>query len=112
VNEAGSLAGDYASIGLIVPAVLLEDVTVAARAALPSVGEATRDGLANRVTVLTAQSAKGLEFDAVVVGEPSSIVAERDDHATGLRLLYVALTRPTQHLAIVHSGPLPAALRT
>jgi DNA helicase IV len=111
VSEAGSLAGDYASIGLIVPAALLQDVTVAARAALPSVGEATRDGLANRVTVLTAQSAKGLEFDAVVVGEPSSIVAERDDHATGLRLLYVALTRPTQHLAIVHSGPLPAALR-
>jgi ATP-dependent exoDNAse (exonuclease V) beta subunit len=39
------------------------------------------------------------------------IVAERTDPSAGLRLLYVALTRPTQHLAILHSSPLPASLK-
>jgi DNA helicase IV len=110
VEEAEALSVDYASVGLIVPDDLLEEVTAAAMAALPSVGEATRDGLGKKVTVVGARGAKGLEFDAVVVAEPGEIVAERDDHAAGLRLLYVALTRPTQHLAIVHSRPLPAAL--
>ena len=110
VREAEALAGEYSSIGIVVPSSLLDDVTDAAIAALPSAGEATRHGLARRVTVVTAQSAKGLEFDAVVVGEPTRIVAERADRAAGLRLLYVALTRPTQHLSIVCSEPLPAAL--
>ncbi|MHB1930198.1 MAG: hypothetical protein ACYCUG_12400 [Acidimicrobiales bacterium] len=52
-----------------------------------------------------------MEFDAVVLVEPGAIVAQRPhDRRAGLRLLYVALTRPTQHLSIVSSGPLPAAL--
>jgi DNA helicase IV len=59
------------------------------------------------VTIVPAPSAKGLEFDAVVVVEPS-LVAGSDRR--GLRLLYVALTRPIQHLSIVHATPLPSAL--
>jgi DNA helicase IV len=110
VFEAGSLAADYSTVGLVVPAAMVEAVTEAALASLPSVGEATRHGLSRRVTVVSAQGAKGLEFDAVVVGEPVRIVAERAERAAGLRLLYVALTRPTQHLAVVHSEPLPEAL--
>ena len=55
----------------------------------------------------SAPDAKGLEFDAVVVVEPASIAG---DTARGLRLLYVALTRPIQHLSIVHALPLPDAL--
>jgi DNA helicase IV len=110
VFEAGSLAADYSTVGLVVPAAMVEAVTEAALASLPSVGEATRHGLSRRVTVVSAQGAKGLEFDAVVVGEPARIVAERAERAAGLRLLYVALTRPTQHLAVVHSEPLPEAL--
>jgi hypothetical protein len=47
--------------------------------------------------------AKGLEFDSVVVLEPEAIVAEYD---RGLRMLYVALTRTTRHLAVVHAGRL------
>jgi DNA helicase IV len=74
------------------------------------VGEATGDGLGRPVTVVAAEGAKGLEFDAVVVGEPAAIIAERADRPTGLRLLYVALTRPTQHLSMVSTAPLPAAL--
>ena len=53
------------------------------------------------VPVLTPREAKGLEFDHVVVVEPAAI---------DLRELYVALTRPTKTLTIVHSRPLPDAL--
>jgi len=60
------------------------------------------------VPVLTPREAKGLEFDHVVVVEPALIVEEGGD--AGLRELYVALTRPTKTLAVVHSRPLPEAL--
>ena len=58
--------------------------------------------------MLTPRQAKGLEFDHVVVVEPALIVDEGGD--SGLRELYVALTRPTKTLSIVHAGPLPDAL--
>jgi DNA helicase IV len=57
------------------------------------------------IPVLTAPQAKGLEFDHVVVVEPAAIVAEG-----GLRELYVALTRPTRTLVVVHAEPLPPEL--
>jgi len=60
------------------------------------------------VPVLTAREAKGLEFDHVVVVEPAAIVGEGGD--SGLRELYVALTRPTKTLTVVHSRPLPTGL--
>ena len=50
---------------------------------------------------------KGLELDGVVVVEPSRIVTEEQQ---GLRALYVALTRATKRLVIVHAEPLPDAL--
>jgi DNA helicase IV len=51
---------------------------------------------------------KGLEFDAVLVVEPERILAEGDRGAADL---YVALTRATQRLGVLHTGPLPQALR-
>ena len=71
-------------------------------------GSPERDGILKPITVLPAPTAKGLEFDAVVVVEPAVIAG---DTARGLRLLYVALTRPIQHLTVVHAQPLPDALR-
>jgi DNA helicase IV len=62
------------------------------------------------IPVLTAREAKGLEFDHVVVVEPAAIVEEGGD--AGLRELYVALTRPTKTLTVVHSRQLPAALHS
>ena len=62
------------------------------------------------VPVLTPREAKGLEFDHVVVVEPAAIVEEGGD--AGLRELYVALTRPTKTLTVVHSRALPAELST
>jgi hypothetical protein len=59
------------------------------------------------VVVLGADEVKGLEFDCVVVVEPAQIVAEAEH---GLRSLFVALTRCTSRLAIVHAKPLPDVL--
>lgn len=61
------------------------------------------------VTVLTVTQAKGLEFDAVVLVDPAAIVAESPH---GLNDLYVALTRSTQRLCILHLGNLPTPLTT
>jgi DNA helicase IV len=60
------------------------------------------------VPVLTPRQAKGLEFDHVIVVEPALIVEEGG--ASGLRELYVALTRPTKTLVVVHARPLPDSL--
>src|SRR5437763_9979664 len=59
------------------------------------------------VPVLTPRQAKGLEFDHVVVLEPAAVA---DDGDRGLRELYVALTRPTKTLVVVHARPLPEPL--
>jgi DNA helicase IV len=66
-----------------------------------------RGGLSDPLVLLAADAANGLEFDAVVVAEPSLIAGTT---ARGLRTLYVALTRPTQRLTLVHAAPLPAPL--
>jgi DNA helicase IV len=60
-----------------------------------------------RVAVLTVAEAKGLEFDAVVVVDPAAILA---GGPRGANDLYVALTRTTSRLGVVHPGPLPAVL--
>jgi len=62
-----------------------------------------------QVVVLTPEAAKGLEFDAVVLVEPSQIAASRLNKSAlqAASDLYVAMTRPTQQLAIVHAEPLP-----
>ncbi|WNM23364.1 HelD family protein [Demequina capsici] len=56
-----------------------------------------------RVEIIGALASKGLEYDAVVVVEPAAIASRAGD-------LYVALTRPTRHLDIVHSEPLPRGM--
>lgn len=65
------------------------------------------DVLDDPVAVLSVDEARGLEFDSIIVGEPSRIVAEC---AGGFRALYVALTRATQRLVIVTSSELPSGL--
>jgi DNA helicase IV len=60
--------------------------------------------------VVPASLAKGLEFDHVVLAEPAEIVAAEPDQVTGLRRLYVCLTRAVTSLVVVHAAELPAAL--
>ncbi|HEU5025859.1 MAG TPA: helicase [Spirillospora sp.] len=68
---------------------------------------ATPEALDSRAVVLTAEEAKGLEFDSVIVVDPAGILGES---AKGGQDLYVALTRPTRRLTIVHDGDLPPLL--
>lgn len=57
--------------------------------------------LTHRVVLLDPRQSKGLEFDSVLVVEPGRY---------GTSDLYVALTRATQHLGVLHSEPLPKGL--
>ena len=63
-----------------------------------------------QVELVPAVVAKGLEFDRVVVVEPSTIVAAEPDRRTGLRRLYVVLTRAVSELTVVHAESLPPEL--
>jgi DNA helicase IV len=79
-----------------------------ARAAAPSAGADVAELL--KPILVPASLAKGLEFDHVVLVEPAEIVAGEPDQVTGLRRLYVCLTRAVTSLVVVHAAELPAAL--
>ncbi len=72
-------------------------------------GAADVDGpdLDEQVVVLTVSQAKGLEFDSVLIADPAQILGESP---RGLSDLYVAMTRATQRLGVVHPGPVPEVL--
>jgi superfamily I DNA/RNA helicase len=64
-----------------------------------------------RPILVPAALSKGLEFDHVVLLEPADIVAGEPDEVTGLRRLYVCLTRAVTSLIVVYASDLPAALQ-
>lgn len=99
--ESGNLA-------VVASAAMLERVGRALADAGIEYGRATREGLARQVTVVAPQLVKGLEVDSVVVVEPSRIL---EDEARGPQALYVAVTRSTKRLSIIHTGDLPAMLQ-
>ncbi len=96
--EAARLAGEEGLLAVIAPASLRGDG-----------GGSLFDE--TRIAVLTPREAKGMEFDHVIVVEPAQIVEEAAE-GQGLRELYVALTRPTRTLILVHSRPLPKELQS
>jgi hypothetical protein len=98
IEEAAQLGADDGLLAVIAPAALLAEAE-----GLPA-ASAFDDG----IPLLTPRRAKGLEFDHVVVVEPAAIAEEEQ----GLRGLYVALTRPTKTLVVVHARPLPEPLVT
>jgi DNA helicase IV len=99
--------GEDGSVGVLVPASLLDEVRTALSAGGVAHGEVGAGALDAQVSLLTLADAKGLEFDSVVVIEPAQIVATPPQ---GMRALYVALTRCTRRLTIVAREPLPEAL--
>jgi DNA helicase IV len=105
VREAGREAQREGRTALIAPAALLEEL----EPLLPH-PETAFDELAAPIQALTPRGAKGLEFDRVVLAEPAAIVAGGDG-VEGLRALYVALTRATKTLVVVHAQPLPKELK-
>jgi DNA helicase IV len=111
VDEVRFLRGDMSggSIAVVAPDGLCDDISEALVAAGLEHGRAANTGLDQALTVVPVSVVKGLELDAVVVVEPSRIVSDQEH---GLRALYVALTRSTQRLSIVHAGDLPAPLQS
>jgi len=109
--EAVRAAADHAGRGRFVGIICAASHHQAVAAALTTADvhfQDTQSGLLGAsVNLVVVTEAKGLEFEAVVVIEPEAIV-EENPH--GLRLLYVALTRTTKYLTVVHTGrvlPIP-----
>ncbi|HEU4349912.1 MAG TPA: ATP-binding domain-containing protein [Actinoplanes sp.] len=75
--------------------------------ALPEAAVGEQPDLRNQVVMLTVRQAKGLEFDSVLVVQPDEIIAESP---RGLSDLYVAVTRATRRLGVLHTDPLPKEL--
>ncbi|MER6558505.1 UvrD-helicase domain-containing protein [Streptomyces sp. NPDC001027] len=63
-----------------------------------------------RLTLVPASLAKGLEYDYVVLDEPQAVVDGEPDERTGLRRLYVTLTRAVSGLLVTHTASLPHQL--
>ncbi len=92
---------------VLAPESLVEELTRAFEALGVAAVDPGQVGLGAPLSLLRVGMANGLEFDAVVVVEPAAVVEES---VQGLRSLYVALTRPTRRLAVIHHRPLPPAL--
>ena len=125
-REAAEAGGG--NVAVLVPPARLGEVGDAVAAALRAslnghgAGRAGPDGagperapadidgpdLDEQVVVLTVSQAKGLEFDSVLIADPAQILGESP---RGLSDLYVAMTRATQRLGVVHPGPAPDVLR-
>nr|QIY67424.1 AAA family ATPase [Streptomyces sp. RPA4-2] len=111
VEACRELLGQEGSVGLIaadarVP-VLAEALAAAGLTYLGPGEETTPD---TRLTLVPASLAKGLEYDYVVLDEPRAVVDGEPDERTGLRRLYVALTRAVSGLIVTHAAPLPPQL--
>ncbi|MEV0645073.1 ATP-binding domain-containing protein [Phytomonospora sp. NPDC050363] len=106
----GIVAREAAGVGdgrlaVLVPGGSLAELGEAVVREVPGAAVGEKADLESPVVVLDVKRAKGLEFDAVVLVEPGAIAGES---SRGLSDLYVALTRATQTLGVVHSGGLPA----
>ncbi|MGC7095733.1 HelD family protein [Amycolatopsis lurida] len=93
-------AHEEGSLAVIAPPVHRDRLAAALPVAVPP-------DLADPVVLLTPGEAKGLEFDAVLIVDPAAIL---DAGPLGHNDLYVAMTRATRRLGVVHPGPCPAEL--
>ncbi|MFE9565728.1 HelD family protein [Streptomyces sp. NPDC006487] len=99
------------SIGLIAADAWIPELAEALLAAgLPYLSPGEETTAQSRLTLVPASLAKGLEYDYVVLHEPADVVAGEPDERTGLRRLYVCLTRAVSGLTLLHTAPLPGAL--
>ncbi|CAL9491150.1 HelD family protein [Streptomyces sp. NPDC058947] len=99
------------STGLIAADARVPELAEALKeAGLPYVGPGEETTRETRLTLVPASLAKGLEYDYVVLDEPGAVVDGEPDERTGLRRLYVALTRAVSGLTVTHAAPLPEQL--
>jgi DNA helicase IV len=101
ISAAVRYAGHGHFVGIICPDAQREHVIAELRANDIQWSDTDSGGLGTSINLASPEQAKGLEFDAVVVVDPTSIV---DESPHGHRMLYVALTRTTKHLTVVHDG--------
>ncbi|MEU6575584.1 UvrD-helicase domain-containing protein [Streptomyces sp. NPDC046805] len=111
VAACAELLRNEGSTGLIaadarVPA-LAEALTAAG---LPYIAPGEETTEETRLTLVPASLAKGLEYDYVVLDEPQAVVDGEPDERTGLRRLYVSLTRAVSGLIVTHATTLPSQL--
>ncbi|WP_371795372.1 ATP-binding domain-containing protein [Streptomyces sp. NBC_01718] len=104
-KEAAAL--EDGRLAVLVPDARRDELGAAVAESVPDAVYGDEPDLESRVVVLGVRQAKGLEFDAVLIADPTEILARS---ARGLNDLYVALTRATQRLGIIHGGPAPAVL--
>jgi DNA helicase IV len=109
---ARAVRAEIASVGsgnvaVICPASRVELCSAALDGVGIDHGVAIEQGLNHQVTVVPVGIVKGLELDATVVVDPQGIL---DEEAQGTRALYVALTRATKLLTVVHVGELPEVM--
>jgi DNA helicase IV len=109
ITETKRMTAELSSgnVAIVCPDAMSEDISVALDAAQIAHGRAGVSGIEAGLTVVPVSVVKGLELDGVIVVEPAKIVAAQ---MHGLRALYVALTRSTKQLSVIHSEPLPSAM--
>ncbi len=95
------------TLAVVVPASLIDGVFAELAARFGEAVGRGVEGLSRSIAVLTPRDSKGLEFDSVVVVDPSLIVSET---GRGAGALYVSMTRPTQRLTLVSTGELPEGI--
>jgi DNA helicase IV len=111
VAACEELLRNEGSTGLIAADARVASVAEALTAAgIPYLAPGEETTAETRLTLVPASLAKGLEYDYVVLDEPQAVVDGEPDERTGLRRLYVALTRAVSGLIVTHSAPLPAQL--
>lgn len=107
------LLAEEGSVGVVVAANSLEAVAstlTAAGVEFSRLDEVVEGDVQQRVSLVPASLVKGLEFDRVLVVEPADIVDGEPDERTGLRRLYVSLTRAVTAMVVLHSRELPPEL--
>ncbi len=105
--ELADLGGpDGGRLAIIAPDALIPALAAAVPDAVPGDKPESLDSAA---ALLTVSQAKGLEFDRVIVADPSGILTQSEN---GAHDLYVAITRATHRLTVIYDGDLPASLRS
>ncbi|MFJ3672043.1 HelD family protein [Streptomyces sp. NPDC090106] len=111
VAACEELLRNEGSTGLIVADARVAELGAAlAGAGIGYLGPGEETTEETRLTLVPASLAKGLEYDYVVLDEPQAVVDGEPDERTGLRRLYVALTRAVSGLIVTHEMALPAEL--
>jgi len=99
-------APDGGRLAVIAPDALIPALAEAVPEAVPGDRPESLDSAA---ALLTVTQAKGLEFDRVIVADPAGILSQSQN---GAHDLYVAITRATHRLTVIHDGDLPPSLRS